>query len=95
MNRMVRKQIYLAAQQERGIKRLARERGISESELIRGGIDSLLREAEMEKERAGLWENERAFIRKWIDKGTEGRTVPAGRTWRREDLYDRPRLARH
>ena len=38
MTRMVRKQIYIEAEQEQLLKQRARELGVSEAELIRRGI---------------------------------------------------------
>lgn len=41
---MKRKQIYLAEEQERAIKRLARERGVAEAVIIREAMDAYLAE---------------------------------------------------
>ncbi len=45
MARMIRKQFYIEAEQDRLLKRLAGRLGVSEAELIRRGIDSLERDA--------------------------------------------------
>lgn len=39
---MLRTQVYLTDEQDRGLKRLARQRGRSQSELIREAVDRLL-----------------------------------------------------
>jgi hypothetical protein len=48
MARMIRKQFYIEAEQDRLLKRLAGRLGVSEAELIRRGIDSLERDARAE-----------------------------------------------
>lgn len=83
---MVRRQIYLRPEQDEALKRRARELGISESELIRRSIDQVQpavpgAEREAAKQRLeALWK-ERAAL------PSNGE----GRTWTREELYDRPK----
>lgn len=81
----VRKQIYIEPSQERQLKRLARKSGVPEAEIIRQALDRHIRECELARARSQAWEEERAFIRKWMEKGP----VTGGRSWRREDLYER------
>jgi hypothetical protein len=42
MGRMVRKQVYLTAEQDRQLKQRAARLGVSEAELIRQGLDKVL-----------------------------------------------------
>jgi hypothetical protein len=45
MRKMVRKQVYIELEQEELLKRRARELGVTESELIRRGINQIVRGA--------------------------------------------------
>jgi hypothetical protein len=85
MARKVRKQIYIEAYQEEALKRQAAETGMSEAEIIRRAIDNQTRLLRHPVGALEAWEEEMAFIREWMAKGP----VEGGRTWRREDLYDR------
>lgn len=84
MSRMVRKQVYIEPAQEAMLKQRAKERGMSEAELIRDGIDHVLRAAIVVPRESAAWEEEKRFIRKRM-KLTAPQT---GRTWTREELYD-------
>lgn len=89
MARMVRKQVYIEPEQDRLLKRRAKELGVTESDLIRRGIDQADRtHAGLPLDRAA-WEAELTFLRK------RARTKELGRTrgWTREELY-RERLER-
>lgn len=86
MPQMIRKQVYIETRQERMLKRLARELGITEADLIRQGLDQVLQAGVTVTPSLEAWERERAFIKRWARKGT----VKGKRTWRRQDLYDRP-----
>ena len=83
MPRMVRKQVYIEPEQDRLLKRRARELGVTESDLIRSGID------QVDRARAGLpldraaWEEELTFIRERARVQELGRT----RGWTREGLF--------
>ena len=85
----IRKQVYIDLQQERWLKRRSRKTGIPEAEIVRRALDREMGEAEAAHNRAGLWKEARAFMQKWVEKAP----LPGGRTWRREDLYDRKRLS--
>ena len=86
MGTMVRKQVYIEPRQDELLKRLARATGATEAEIIRQAIDQYAAQAMTQERRLEAWKRERAFIQKLIDQGPiEGQ----GRTWRREDLYDR------
>ena len=85
---MVRKQFYIEPEQERLLKRLTKELGVSEAELIRRGIDGL--EAAMPAASppvdVGVWREEKAFIDQRMRRFKD---VPqTGRTWTREELYE-------
>ena len=83
--KMVRKQVYIGTEQDRRLKRKAREQGVSVSELVRRGIDLVT-----------LYEP-----RNFADNQTQQhdlhfqqereRIAALGKTrgWTREDLYDR------
>lgn len=87
--RMVRKQIYIEAAHERALKRRARELKVTESELIRRGIEQVTRAPALARPDPGAWEEERAFIRERMRL----RVPQTGRQWTREELYEE-RLAR-
>jgi hypothetical protein len=101
MARMIRKQVYIEPAQDTMLKERAKRLGVTESELIRRGIDEAMtagggvgRDSWMVRE-SGVrywtpdiraWEESKQFIR-------EHRSfdVPqTGRQWTREDLYEEP-----
>jgi hypothetical protein len=84
MARMVRKQVYIEPEHDALLKRKARELGVTESDLIRRGIEQIARTAPPVPRDARAWDEELAFMRQ------RGRLpVPAGkRRWTREELYD-------
>jgi len=85
MARRVRKQICIDAYHERLLKREARQTGTPEAAIIRQLLDAHFRRLQASKDRRKIWEEERRFIEGWMGRGA----VPGGRSWRREDLYDR------
>lgn len=85
MTAMVRKQIYIEPEQEVQLKRISGETGDSEAEIIRRAIGQHILIFRRHRRNAKIWEDELAFIRNLIEQGP----VEGGRTWRREDLYDR------
>ncbi len=82
---MVRKQVYIEQRQERVLKRLAEERGISEARLIREGIDGLLRGGTVRDLDRSAWEQERRFIA----RRERSSRVGTCRRWTRDELYER------
>ena len=83
---MVRKQVYIEPRQDELLKRIASATGATEAEIIRQAIDQYATQALTRARRLDAWKRERAFIQELIDQGPiEG----GGRTWRREDLYER------
>jgi hypothetical protein len=90
MSQLVRKQVYIEPRHETILKRATAETGLSEAEIIRQAID-LWQEQIADRRRArDLWAQERAFIEFWVAEGT----VPGGRSWTRDELYEE-RLVRH
>jgi hypothetical protein len=97
MARMIRKQIVIDARREELLVRLAKERGLSQSELIRLAIDEMV-EAQVAREtdeKAREREDERrreahewltAFFAEGLPLGTVDEH--GERTWTREGLYD-------
>ena len=85
MAKMVRKQLYITHAQERALKRIVRESGVTEAEVIRRALESHSQAGLPQHHDPRAWEDERAFIREWIGQGP----VEGGRTWRREDLHER------
>lgn len=85
MTRMVRKQVYIEPRQEALLKRLARETGATEADLIRQAIDRQTEALLFPRRDLRAWQEERDFIRRLIEQGP----VPGERRWRREDLYER------
>jgi hypothetical protein len=80
---MVRKQVYIEPRQEALIKRLVRETGTTEAEIIRQAIDRQVMTFFSPRRDLKTWQEERAFIDRLIQQGP----VPGGRGWRREELY--------
>jgi hypothetical protein len=60
---MVRTQIYLTEEEQKGLRALSRRKGLSQSELIRQAIDSLLAEetvpdrVELMSQARGIWKD--------------------------------------
>lgn len=80
---MVRKQVYIHERQEALLKQQARRQGTTEAELIRRSLDRTLGEASGGRNEVG-WKRALAVMEE--RKKFEGRP----RSWRRDDLYDRP-----
>ena len=89
MGRKVRKQLYIEVRQEKMLKRLSKEQGVSEAELIRRGLDMIFVQGRGCVSDPQAWEEELAFIRERAKITALG----AERTWTREELYDE-RLSR-
>ena len=85
MARQVRKQIYIQARQERLLKRLARRTGLKEAEIVRRALDEHLRVVQSAEARRIAWERVDTAIASLMAAGP----AAGGRTWRREELYDR------
>ena len=93
MTHMVEKQVFIAPEQAKRVKRLSNTLGVSEGELIRKAISSYLdssqdsgrHEAKRSPDRRG-WLKELEFMKSRI----ESRTVAGGYPHRitREEMYD-------
>jgi predicted DNA-binding protein len=88
MGTKVRKQIYIWVEQSAMLKRLSEQTGLSESEIIRRALDAHIQALgyhQSQEAHHEAWTKGQEFIQSLIDAGP----VPGGRTWTREDLYDR------
>jgi hypothetical protein len=84
MTRMIRKQVYIRKDQDSQLKRAAKELGVTESELIRRGVDHATAEVVKGPRDPEAWEEAMAFMRK-----RAAMKVPqTGRTWTRDELYE-------
>ncbi len=88
MARMIRKQIVIDAAREALLERMATDRGVSQSEVVREAIDALANQDEGVRRRREAHER--------ILRHFASNTEPLGlvdqegnRTWKREDLYRR------
>jgi hypothetical protein len=87
MARMVRKQVYIAAEQDEFLKRRAQELDVTEAELIRQGIEQLRAAPPAGYRDDRAWQDERAFIEDRAQIPAQG----GQRRWTRDELYDRGR----
>jgi hypothetical protein len=85
MTTKVRKQIYLDRDQEIYLKQLASATGLSEAEIIRQTLNNRLGNPAQRPRDLSAWERELGFIEQLLAKGP----IEGGRTWERDDLYDR------
>jgi len=81
----MRKQIYIEPHQDAILKRLAKRTGASEAEIIRQAIDRHVQSLQIPGSEMAAWEEEEAFIETLMQLGP----VTGGRTWKRENIYDR------
>jgi hypothetical protein len=81
---MVRKQIYIAPQQDKMLKRLARQTHKTEAQVIRDAIEEHARFLKDKKSRMKAWR----AIEATADRMKQLAPTTA-RSWTREDLYDR------
>lgn len=87
MAQMVRKQIYIQKRQETILRRLARQRQVSEAELIREAIDRQINDprARPSQPDPAAWEKAYHFMLS-RQKGARSNGKPY--RWKREDAYD-------
>jgi len=85
MATMVRKQIYIEAEQDARLKKLAQETGRSEAEIIRQALDRHATETLPKRTKHQAWEVERAYIEQLMQQAPADGT----RTWTRDELYER------
>lgn len=84
MAKMVRKQIYIEPGQEKMLKRLVRETGVTEAQLIREAIDRHVGSVFSVRD-IHAWEKEQAFIAQLMEQ----EPIPGKRSWQREELHER------
>jgi hypothetical protein len=82
---MIRKQVYIEPEQDEALKRLARRTHRPEAEIIRAALDLHMEEAAGAERRKAAWREVDSFIGQRIAGGS----ASGGRSWRREDLYER------
>ena len=81
---MIRKQVYIEAHQEAALKRLARELGVTEAELIRQGIEGLQGRGPARPDPLA-WQK----IERYIARRRRRKTAATPRKWTRDELYAR------
>jgi hypothetical protein len=87
---MVRKQLYLEARQDKALKRLARERGTSQAEVMRDALDRYT-SGPFSVAADQIWRREVEYMRERM-KRQDAPQRP--RDWTRADLYEN-RHGRH
>lgn len=94
MARMIRKQIVIDAEREEILARLASERGMSQSELIRHAIDEMVAAQEAREADEARRREAHQRLMEFFDEGVligepffDEKT--GKRKWKREDLYVR------
>lgn len=91
MANMVRKQVYLEARQDQALKVRAREWHVAEAEIIRQGLDRILRAPDRVSRDPGLWEREVQFMKRRRRACASGAKK---RRWTRDQLHKRGREKR-
>jgi len=91
MSQMLRKQIYILERQQSQLKRLSKQRGVSEAEIIRQAI-----EREMLFTATRPLSGDHSAMEEFIRFGLSRRAGQdtTGRVWTRDELYEE-RLSRH
>jgi len=84
MSQMVRKQIYIRREQDERLKRKARELDVSEAELVRRGIETVLCTTSQEEIRKSAWER----LRAGMEERANLKVPQTGRTWTRDEIYE-------
>jgi hypothetical protein len=80
---MLRKQIYIAVEQEGKLKRTAAARGVSEAQLIREAINRAVVVPGRGVKDRDAWRREKARM---LARARQG-PLPARKCWTREELY--------
>lgn len=84
MARLVRKQIHIEDSQNQRLRSCAKARHVSETEIIRRGIDLALAEQTATNCNMQAWERQKAFIHKRMTQPSH----PHSERWSRDDLYE-------
>lgn len=97
MARMIRKQIVIDAEREQLLARLAKERGVSQSEIIRMAIDEMIDAAESREADEKRREEAHQWLMAYFEEGESlGLHDENGkRTWTRKSLYGDRGFPRH
>jgi hypothetical protein len=80
---MVRKQVYIERRQDVALARRARQLRLPKSEIVRRGIDLVIRHTGVGPVDRAAWQSELAFIRKRAMIAARR----AVRSWTRDELY--------
>ncbi len=83
--KMIRKQVYIAPQQDEKLKRLTKRLGVTEAELIRRGIEELPEAVAPASREEAVRDLLRMMEQRAVRLPKGGGTT----RWRREDLYIR------
>ena len=88
MTQMIRKQVYIEQRHERLLKRRAKQRGVTEAEIIRQALEGLDVDGDLIRKPSGhdtAAQKALAFMRSLRARRSKG---TPGRAWTRESLYD-------
>ncbi len=85
MGQMIRKQVYIEANQDEVIKQRARMLGVTEAEVIRRAIDRQVNVPPSRTRDLAAWEREKEFISRRM---AETPAVSRRRRFRREEAYE-------
>ncbi len=85
MSRMIRKQIYIAPEQDQRLKRIARELKTTEADIIRQGLDRLFTVGPHAVHDLTVWKQELAFIK----KRTRLKVLSHKQVLHRDEIHDR------
>jgi hypothetical protein len=88
---MVRKQVYIEERQDLALARRARQLKLTESTIIRRGLDLVTRHPDTGAVDQAAWRSELAFIRRRAASGPR----PAKRAWTRDEIYEERVSRRH
>lgn len=83
---MVRKQLYIKAEQDQVLRERAQEYGSSEGKIVRDALQAYLKAPVYSEEvELSAWEEEMQFITARV-RDTDG--AGSKRTWKRADIYE-------
>ena len=82
---MIRKQVYIEERHDRLLKHRAKQRGVTEAEIIREALDRVETVPRGPIADPAAGRKALAFMRSLAKRK---RRAPAGRTWTRESLYE-------
>ena len=88
MSKMIRKQLYMQEDQDKFLKAQARERSITEAEVVREALDIYQEYGVGVILDQSAWLKEREFLMK-LSAGQTADAPSSPKTWTREELYER------